>query len=131
MNEIIKVTFSIDWDLLKEFDILIEKKGLENRSKVIRNLIEDFIITEKMKENKLKKESKATYLLVLISNSPIKINTYGHLGITMKIEKDSYLTLVILDGTTYKEAESKMVEIQNNNSLNFCKLIQLVENSGE
>ena len=126
MNETVKVTFSIDWDLLKEFDNLINKKGLENRSKIIRDLIEDFIITEKLKQNKWRDDAQGSYLLILVSDSPI--NTEIPIGVTIQTKKDSYLTLIILKRATHKEAENKIREIKSHNTLTFYRIVQILDN---
>ncbi len=122
MNEIIKVTFSIDWGLLKEFDNLLEKKGLENRSKAIRDLIEDFIVTEKIKQSKINKESEGTFAIIAKSNAPLQVE--NHLYVTIPINPD-YLTFIILPNVTYKEAETEFKSIKEKNYLKFCKLIQI------
>ena len=126
MNETVKVTFSIDWDLLKEFDNLINKKGLENRSKIIRDLIEDFIITEKLKQNKWRDDVQGSYLLILVSDSPI--NTEIPIGVAIQTKKDSYLTLIILKRATHKEAENKIREIKSHNTLTFYRIVQILDN---
>ncbi len=122
MNETVKVTFSIDWDLLKEFDNLLKRKGLENRSKVIRDLIDDFLITEKIKQSKINKEIEGTFAIIAKSNAPLQVENYPY--ITIPINSD-YLTFVILPKATYKEAEAKFKSIKEENTLRSCQLIQI------
>ncbi len=122
MDEIVKVTFSIDWDLLKEFDNLLKRKGFENRSKVIRNLIEDFIVTEKIKQSKIDEHNEGTFIIIVKSSTPLKIEK--RLYITIPINSD-YLTFVVLAKTTYKKAELVFESIKKENSSKICKLIQI------
>ena len=122
MEGMIKVTFSIDWDLLKEFDGLCRRKGFENRSKAIRDIIEDFILTEKIKKSKINKEDKGNFAIIAKSNSPLQIENY--LSITIPINS-YYLTFVILSKATYKEAETKFKSIKEENILRSCQLIQI------
>ena len=44
MSETVRFSVSIDGELLKKFDEVIQEKKYENRSKAIRDLIRDFLI---------------------------------------------------------------------------------------
>jgi len=122
MDEIVKVTFSIDWQLLKEFDKLLKNKGLENRSKVIRKLIESFIFTEKIKQKKISEQNEGLFVIIANSSEPLTIKK--HLHITIPAESD-YITIILIGKTTYKKAELELSCIEKENSLKFSKLIQI------
>jgi CopG family nickel-responsive transcriptional regulator len=52
MAELIRTGVSIEEDLLKKFDKLISKRGYENRSEALRDLIRDTLVNEEVSENK-------------------------------------------------------------------------------
>ena len=56
MSELTRFGVSLDSELLKQFDKLITKKGYNNRSEAIRDLIRDLLIRKngkKIQERKL------------------------------------------------------------------------------
>lgn len=52
MSHLIRFGVSLDEDLLKLFDQLIQKKGYSNRSEAIRDLIRDIIIRDEWEDPK-------------------------------------------------------------------------------
>jgi hypothetical protein len=52
MSQLIRTGVSLEEDLLKEFDRLITKRGYENRSEAIRDLIRDALLAEIVDSNK-------------------------------------------------------------------------------
>ncbi|MGQ9631923.1 MAG: nickel-responsive transcriptional regulator NikR [bacterium] len=50
MGDLVRFGVSIDEDLLKEFDDLIEKKGYANRSEAIRGLIRNMLLEARSEE---------------------------------------------------------------------------------
>jgi CopG family transcriptional regulator, nickel-responsive regulator len=53
MGDLIRTGVSIDRDLLGRFDEAIAKKGYQNRSEAIRDLIRDHLVAEEIDENKV------------------------------------------------------------------------------
>ena len=53
MDELARIGVSIEQDLLDKFDKLITKRGYENRSEALRDLIRDTLVTEEVNDNKL------------------------------------------------------------------------------
>ncbi len=51
MGELKRFGVSLDSDLLKQFDVLIQKKGYNNRSEAIRDLIRNDIVEEKWEDD--------------------------------------------------------------------------------
>ena len=51
MGELKRFGVSLDSDLLKQFDVLIQKKGYSNRSEAIRDLIRNDIVEEKWEDD--------------------------------------------------------------------------------
>lgn len=51
MGELKRFGVSLDSDLLKQFDVLIKKKGYNNRSEAIRDLIRNDIVEEKWEDD--------------------------------------------------------------------------------
>ena len=123
MDEIVRVSFSVEWGVLKEFDKYISKKGYNSRSMALRQLIEDFILSEKEKESKASKSNKNSFLIILASETPLTIKKYFH--ITIPTQNKGFLTLIILENSTYREAESKLISLKKENKVSFCKLIQI------
>lgn len=52
-GNLIRFGISLDEDLLKIFDLHINKKGYENRSEAIRDLIRESLVKKEWQENKL------------------------------------------------------------------------------
>jgi len=52
MSQLSRTGVSLDENLLKEFDRLIAKRGYQNRSEAIRDLIREALLTEKIDANK-------------------------------------------------------------------------------
>jgi CopG family nickel-responsive transcriptional regulator len=52
MPQLSRTGVSLDEDLLKEFDRLITKRGYQNRSEAIRDLIREALLTENIDSNK-------------------------------------------------------------------------------
>ncbi len=123
MDEIVRVSFSVEWGILKEFDRYIAKKGYNSRSMALRQLIEDFVLSEKEKENRANKSSKNSFLIILASETPLTIRNYFH--ITIPTKNEGFLTLIILENSTYSDAESKLISLKRENGVSFCKLIQI------
>ena len=53
MSELARTGLSIDRELLAKFDRSITKKGYQNRSEAIRDLIRDHLVSEEVDENKV------------------------------------------------------------------------------
>ena len=52
MSQLIRTGVSLEEDLLKEFDRLIAKRGYQNRSEAIRDLIREALLSELVDSNK-------------------------------------------------------------------------------
>jgi CopG family nickel-responsive transcriptional regulator len=52
MSQLSRTGVSLDGDLLKEFDRLIAKRGYQNRSEAIRDLIREALLAETVDSNK-------------------------------------------------------------------------------
>jgi CopG family nickel-responsive transcriptional regulator len=52
MAELVRTGVSIEQDLLEEFDKLIAKRGYDNRSEALRDLIRDALVAEQVSGNK-------------------------------------------------------------------------------
>lgn len=52
MAELVRTGVSIEQNLLEKFDKLIAKRGYENRSEALRDLIRDTLIKEEVNDNK-------------------------------------------------------------------------------
>jgi len=52
MGNLTRTGVSLEQDLLRKFDDVISKKGYQNRSEAIRDLIRERLITEDLDENK-------------------------------------------------------------------------------
>ena len=53
MGDLVRTGVSLDQDLLKKFDAAIAKKGYQNRSEAIRDLIRDQLVAEEVNANKV------------------------------------------------------------------------------
>jgi CopG family nickel-responsive transcriptional regulator len=53
MGDLVRTGVSLDQDLLKQFDAAIAKKGYQNRSEAIRDLIRDRLVAEEINANKV------------------------------------------------------------------------------
>lgn len=53
MGDLVRTGVSLDQDLLKKFDAAIARKGYQNRSEAIRDLIRDHLVAEEIKANKI------------------------------------------------------------------------------
>jgi len=108
MEKISRFGVSIEPELLKKFDILIEKEGYENRSEAIRDLIRKSLITTKHQNP----ESTAIGTLTMIydhhsSNITDKLLKIQHDHTTeilttthIHIDHDNCLEVLILKGKT-------------------------------
>jgi len=123
MDEIVRVSFSVEWSILKEFDKYISKKGYNSRSMALRQLIENFVLSEKEGESRASTSSKSSFIIILTSETPLMIKKYFH--ITIPTQNEGFLTLIILENSTYPEAESKLISLKKENRVSFCKLIQI------
>ena len=62
MSELVRFGVSLEGELLKDFDRLIEQKGYPSRSEAFRDLIRKFLVEEEWRE--LKGQQAATVTLV-------------------------------------------------------------------
>jgi CopG family nickel-responsive transcriptional regulator len=53
MGEVIRTGVSLEGDLLARFDQAIRRKGYQNRSEAIRDLIRDYLVGEEVDENRI------------------------------------------------------------------------------
>lgn len=53
MGELIRTGLSLEKDLLEQFDAAIRRKGYQNRSEAIRDLIRDHLVEQATEENKV------------------------------------------------------------------------------
>lgn len=52
MSELVRTGLSLEKSLLEEFDAAIAKKGYQNRSEAVRDLIRDALVTKEVDENR-------------------------------------------------------------------------------
>lgn len=52
MAELVRTGLSLDGKLLEQFDKVIARKGYQNRSEAVRDLIREYLISEEETENK-------------------------------------------------------------------------------
>jgi len=52
MSELVRTGLSLEKDLLEEFDAAIAKKGYQNRSEAVRDLIRDALVAKEVDENR-------------------------------------------------------------------------------
>jgi CopG family nickel-responsive transcriptional regulator len=62
MSELTRFGVSLDSELLKQFDKLITKKGYNNRSEAIRDLIRELLIRKEWEENEGEKVGTITII---------------------------------------------------------------------
>jgi len=86
MSRLTRFGVSIPDSLLADFDRLIARKGYQNRSEAIRDLIRDSLVTEEWKEGK--KEMVGTISLVYSHH------TRELSGILTKMQHDHYKTIL-------------------------------------
>lgn len=53
MPDLVRTGISLEQSLLDKFDRVIEKKGYENRSEAIRDLVRDYVITEDVETDRV------------------------------------------------------------------------------
>jgi len=53
MGELVRTGLSLEQDLLEKFDQSIQRKGYQNRSEAIRDLIREHLVAEQADENKV------------------------------------------------------------------------------
>jgi CopG family nickel-responsive transcriptional regulator len=53
MQRLVRTGISLEQSLLDKFDRVIEKKGYENRSEAIRDLVRDYVTTEDVETNRV------------------------------------------------------------------------------
>ena len=53
MGDLVRTGVSLERDLLTKFDVAINKKGYQNRSEAIRDLIRDHLVAEEIDKNKV------------------------------------------------------------------------------
>ena len=53
MAELVRTGLSLEKDLLKKFDAVIAKKGYQNRSEAIRDLIRDHLVSEESETGRM------------------------------------------------------------------------------
>jgi CopG family nickel-responsive transcriptional regulator len=52
MAQLVRTGISLERDLLRRFDRVIHKKGYQNRSEAIRDLVRDYVIAEDVEEDR-------------------------------------------------------------------------------
>ena len=108
MEKLVRFGVSIDADLLEKFDDIIEKKGYENRSEAIRDLIRKHLISTKQQDPQ--SISMGTLTMIYdhhtgnLTNKLLKIqhdHTSEILTTThIHIDHDNCLEVLILKGKT-------------------------------
>ena len=123
MAETLKISLSLNWDLMEKFDEIIKREGFYNRSKAIRKLMEDHIISEKIRGNKYLGNVSGTFVIILLSKESVSIK--DHICITISTKDFDFLSFIVLEGATYTEAESEFSSLKKEDAVTFCKLLQM------
>ncbi len=93
-DDIVKCTFSIDWQLLKKFDEIISRRATENRSLMIRTLINDYVLSND------EGIEDGLYLIIVVADSPVLSERYPVLTIPIElIGKKQILSLCLVEGS--------------------------------
>ncbi len=120
-TEIDRVSISLPKTLLEKFDQLIEKKGYENRSEALRDLIRDLFVEEEWNEDV---EVAATVTLVYEHNTTgildkltnIEHENLNNIVSTMHIhiDKENCLEVIALRGkaSVVKSIGEKIISIK-------------------
>ena len=121
MNDIVRFSVSVEWDLLKKFDDSIKKSGYENRSMAIRDLFKDFIYAKNMQENSQK---DSVFLIISLSNRPIKMpdNVYMHMSAHM--ENDKFINMGILKDNIIN-AKNVFSKFKLQNNIEYTQLLPI------
>ncbi len=120
-KDLVRFSISIDWELLKEFDEVIQKKGYENRSFATRALFREFILSSKLQKPE---EKNGLFVILTLSDEGAcqYCNEYFSTGIPLKNGKK--LCICLVEGLKF-EADEKLKEIASNPEIEFCKLIAI------
>lgn len=119
-NDLVRFSISIDWELLKEFDNIIQKKGFENRSFAIRSILREFICSEKMNDS----NAKGIFVILASFNNSSEVDCGKgvHVSLPADNNNDKRLNLCIINAK-YSHAKEMLKKIRSNPSVEFCNLI--------
>ncbi len=112
----VRFSISIEWDLLKEFDAIIAKKGFVNRSQAIRELFRRFIV-----DNIEGDESLCDSQYVVIYVSSICAQSESEASFSFKIDKGKFLCFSIFGNK--KDAESFVSSLKD---VKIAKIVRVV-----
>jgi len=118
MDDLIRISFTISWDLLKKFDRIALNKGYPNRSSAIRKILESFVLNEEHAKEEKKASTIKGNVLILLSNRPLKIESNPCFSVPVN---DKYLS-IILDCDDPNKMYQK---IKKQCHIEKCKMIDL------
>lgn len=123
MANVIRFSVSLEKDLLKKFDSLIEKRSYKNRSEAFRDLIRNQLVSEEWKEEE--KETVGIICLVFshkmreLTETLIKLqHKYLDLIISsthIHMDKHNCLEVIVLRGKNYliKKISDELMSTRN------------------
>ena len=119
-DDLVRFSISVDWDLLKEFDDVIQKKGYENRSFAIRSILREFIYSEKSSNL----DARGTFVVITLSSSEENIccSESVHIALPIDTADDKRLNLCIFTAE-YSKVKEMVKKIESNPAIEFYKLI--------
>lgn len=118
-KDLVRFSISIDWELLKEFDEVIRKKGYENRSFAARALFREFILSSKLQKPE---EKKGLFVILTLSDEGACQYCNEHFSTGIPLKNGKKLCICLIEGLK-SEAEEKLKELASNSEIEFCKLI--------
>ncbi len=121
MDDLIRISFTISWDLLKKFDRITLNKGYPNRSSAIRKILENFVLNEEHEKEEKKASTIKGNVLILLSNHPLKVENNPCFSVPVN---DKYLS-IILDCDDPNKMYQK---IKKQCHIEKCKMIDLNTN---
>jgi len=120
-KDLVRFSISVDWELLKEFDEIIQKEGYENRSFAIRALFREFILSSKLQKPE---EKKGLFVILALSNEGVCQYCEELFSIGIPVKNGKKLCICLVEGLKSK-AKGKLKELASNPEVEFYKLITM------
>lgn len=120
-KDLVRFSMSVDWELLKEFDAVIQQEGYENRSFAIRALFREFILSTKLKQQN---DVEGLFVILAVFKSGFCNLCGSAFYINIPFGGDKNLCICVVEDKK-EYAMEKFKKFNSSLDVEYCKLITM------